>query len=136
VRQGSGGGGQLPRRTQESRRFVRVDDRFHTSYWISRWPQLSRPGAAGGRVSAPDLVNLLTGTPALASAFSLTARPGTGDSVALSGYVRVVARSEHDVAQYGRQLEQRAQGVGLGLARLDQEQVPGVLATLPLGGTA
>ncbi|PYC81945.1 type VII secretion protein EccE [Streptomyces tateyamensis] len=138
-RQGSAGGagtGQLPRRTQESRRFVRVDDRFHTTYWISRWPQLGRPAGPPGRVSAPELVNLLTGTPALASAFSLTARPGTGDSVALSGYLRVVARSEHDADRFGRQLEQRAQGVGLGLARLDQEQVPGVLATLPLGGTA
>ncbi|MFE0460918.1 type VII secretion protein EccE [Kitasatospora sp. NPDC058965] len=135
-RQGSGGGGQLPRRTQESRRYWRVDDRFHTTYWISRWPQLSRPSGAAGRVFAPDLVNLLTGTPALASAFSLTARPGTGESVAVSGYVRVVARSEDDATQYGRQLEQRAQGVGLGLSRLDQEQAPGVLATLPLGGTA
>jgi hypothetical protein len=123
------------RRTQESRRFWRVDDRFHTSYWISRWPQLSHPGGPG-RVQAPDLVNLVTGTPALASVFSLTARQGTGDSVALSGHVRVVARSEHDAAQYGRMLEQRAQGAGLGLSRLDQEQVPGLLATLPLGGTS
>jgi type VII secretion protein EccE len=134
-RQGSGNGGPVARRTQESRRFWRVDDRFHTTYWISRWPQLSRPGGPG-KVSAPDLVNLVTGTPALASVFSLTARPGTGDSVALSGHVRVVARSEHDAAQFGRMLEQRAQGAGLGLSRLDQEQVPGLLATLPLGGTS
>ncbi|WP_232247457.1 type VII secretion protein EccE [Kitasatospora azatica] len=135
-RQGSGSGGGVTRRTQESSRFWRVDDRFHTTYWISKWPQLSRPGGAAGRISAPDLVNLVTGTPALASAFSLTARPGTGDAVAISGHVRVVARSEHDVAQFGRLLEQRAQSVGLGLSRLDQEQAPGLLATLPLGGTS
>jgi type VII secretion protein EccE len=134
-RQGSGSGGQVARRTQESRRFWRVDDRFHSSYWISRWPQLSRPGGPA-RLSSPDLVNLVTSIPALASAFSLTARPGTGGSVALSGHVRVVARSEQDVAKFGRMLEQRAQSAGLGLSRLDQEQVPGLLATLPLGGTS
>ncbi|WP_246213405.1 type VII secretion protein EccE [Kitasatospora viridis] len=134
-RQGSGSGGQVNRRTQEMRRFWRVDDRYHTTYWVSRWPQLGLRDGRAGRTTAPDLVNLLTGVPALASAFSLTARPGTGDAVALSGHVRVVARSEHDAAQFGRQLEQRAQSAGLGLSRLDQEQAPGLLATLPLGGT-
>ncbi|GAA1256133.1 type VII secretion protein EccE [Kitasatospora nipponensis] len=135
-RQGTGNGsGGTTRRTQESSRYWRVDDRFHATYWIARWPQLSRPGGAPGRIAAPELVNLLTGTPGLASAFSLTARPGTGGSVAITGHVRVVARSENDVDQFGRQLEQRAQSAGLGLARLDQEQAPGVLATLPLGGT-
>ncbi|MCX4746401.1 type VII secretion protein EccE [Kitasatospora sp. NBC_01287] len=135
-RQGTGSGGSGTRRTQESSRFWRIDDRFHTTYWISKWPQLSRPGSPGRGVPAAELINLATGTPALASAFSLTARPGAGDSVALTGHVRVVARSEADVAQYGRLLEQRAQGAGLGLSRLDQEQAPGLLATLPLGGCA
>ncbi|MFE9428865.1 type VII secretion protein EccE [Kitasatospora sp. NPDC006697] len=134
-RQGSGSGGPVTRRTQESGRFWRVDDRYHTTYWVSRWPQLA-PHGGPSRIAAPELVNLVTGTPALASVFSLTARPGTGDSVALSGHVRVVARSEHDAAQFGRQLEQRAQSAGLGLIRLDQEQAPGLLATLPLGGTS
>ncbi|WP_327069157.1 type VII secretion protein EccE [Kitasatospora sp. NBC_01250] len=135
-RQGTGSGGGGTRRTQESSRFWRVDDRFHTTYWISKWPQLSRSAGTGAGVSAPDLVNLATGTPALASVFSLTARAGTGDAAAISGHVRVVARSEADVAQFGRLLEQRAQSAGLGLSRLDQEQAPGLLATLPLGGCA
>ncbi|WP_035794056.1 type VII secretion protein EccE [Kitasatospora mediocidica] len=135
-RQGSGGGGGAGRRTQESSRFWRIDDRWHSTYWISRWPQLGRPGGAPGRISAPDLVNLVTGTPALASTFSLTARPGTGGSVAITGHVRVVGRSESEVGEVGRQLEQRAQSTGLGLARLDLEQAPGVLTTLPLGGTS
>ncbi|MGF1430757.1 type VII secretion protein EccE [Kitasatospora sp. LaBMicrA B282] len=138
-RQGSAStaaGGSSPRRTQESSRFWRIDDRFHTTYWISKWPQLDRSGHGGRGVAAAELVNLATGTPALASAFSLTAQAGTGDSVALSGHVRVVARSEGDAGRYGRQLEQRAQGAGLGLSRLDQEQALGLLATLPLGGCA
>lgn len=135
-RQGTGGGGGSSRRTQESRKFWRIDDRWHSTYWISKWPQLSRPGGAPGRIAAPDLVNLVTGTPALASTFSLTASRGTGGAVAVSGHVRVTGRSESEVAQVGRLVETRAQSAGVGLTRLDQEQAPGLLATLPLGGTS
>ncbi|MGA5704772.1 type VII secretion protein EccE [Peterkaempfera bronchialis] len=136
-RQGTGGGAGAgnTRRTQEGRRFWRVDDRWHTTYWISRWPQLSRPGGSGGRTTAPDLVNLLTGLPVLASTFSLTASRGTGGAVAVTGHLRLTARSESEVTQVGRLLESRAQSTGTGLVRLDMEQAPGMLATLPLGGT-
>ncbi|GAA1194961.1 type VII secretion protein EccE [Kitasatospora gansuensis] len=135
-RQGTGGGGGNGRRTQESRKFWRIDDRWHATYWISKWPQLSRPGGAPGRIAAPDLVNLVTSTPALASTFSLTASRGTGDSVAISGHVRITGRSESEIAQVGRLVESRAQTTGIGLTRLDLEQAPGLLATLPLGGTS
>ncbi|MDH6579652.1 type VII secretion protein EccE [Kitasatospora sp. MAP5-34] len=135
-RQGTGGGGGNGRRTQESRKFWRIDDRWHSTYWISKWPQLSRPGGAPGRIAAPDLVNLVTGTPALASTFSLTVSQGTGGSVAISGHVRVTGRSESEVDQVGRLVESRAQSAGVSLARLDLEQAPGLLATLPLGGTS
>lgn len=135
-RQGTGGGGGNGRRTQESRKFWRIDDRWHATFWISKWPQLSRPGGAPGRIAAPDLVNLVTSTPALASTFSLTASRGTGDSVAISGHVRVTGRSESEIAQVGRLVESRAQASGIGLTRLDLEQAPGLLATLPLGGTS
>ncbi|MFI6449252.1 type VII secretion protein EccE [Kitasatospora sp. NPDC050543] len=135
-RQGTGGGGGSNRRTQESTKFWRIDDRWHSTYWISKWPQLTRPGGTPGRIAAPDLVNLVTGTPALASTFSLTAGRGTGGSVAISGHVRVTGRSESEVAQVGRLVEARAQSAGLGLSRLDLEQAPGLLATLPLGGTS
>ncbi|MFB6892587.1 type VII secretion protein EccE [Kitasatospora sp. NPDC056327] len=135
-RQSSGSGGGSGRRTQETNRFWRVDDRWHSTYWISRWPQLGRPGGAPGRIAVPDLVNLVTGAPALASTFSLTAGHGTGGSVTLSGHVRVTGRSESEAVELGRQVEARAQGAGLGLTRLDLEQAPGVLATLPLGGTS
>lgn len=135
-RQGTGGGGSNGRRTQESRKFWRIDDRWHSTYWISKWPQLSRPGGSPGRIAAPDLVNLVTGTPALASTFSLTASRGTGGAVAISGHVRITGRSESEVTQVGRLVESRAQSAGVGLTRLDLEQAPGLLATLPLGGTS
>ncbi|MGA5823402.1 type VII secretion protein EccE [Kitasatospora sp. NPDC094028] len=135
-RQGTGSGGGTTRRTQEGNRFWRIDDRWHSTYWISRWPQLSRPGGGAGRIAAPDLVNLITGSPALASTFSLTAGHGTGGSVTVTGHLRVTGRNEDELGQLGRQVEARAQSAGLGLVRLDLEQAPGVLATLPLGGAS
>lgn len=125
---GTGGGQPGSRRTIETSRAWRCDDRWHTTYWISRWPQLP-----AGRT--PDLVNLLTSVPAVASTFSLTATRGTGRSHALTGYVRVTARSDTELIEARRQLVRHGNGVRVGLVRLDREQVPGVLATLPLGGT-
>ncbi|MEZ0095402.1 type VII secretion protein EccE [Streptacidiphilus sp. EB129] len=125
-------GGQ--RRTAETARAWRCDDRWHTTYWIGQWPTLATPGSGGG-VGSADLVNLLTGTPALGSSFSLTVRQASAGAVALSGHLRVTARGESELEQAARQLETRARGAGAGLVRLDCEQVPGVLATLPLGGT-
>ncbi|MFJ8443598.1 type VII secretion protein EccE [Kitasatospora griseola] len=136
-RQGSGGGGVGVRRAQESAKFCRIDDRWHATYWISKWPELTRPGSGGGRVAAPELVNQLTSTPAaFASTFSVTATRAMGGSVALSGHVRLTARSESEIAQVGRLVESRAQHSGTALTRLDQEHGPGLLATLPLGGTS
>jgi type VII secretion protein EccE len=128
---------QVGRRTAETRRAWRCDDRWHTTYWLSRWPSLSMPGGPG-KVSAPAMVNLLTSGSALASTFSLEVREvpvGEPDSAAISGYVRLTARSESELSQLSKQLEGRAHSAGAGLSRLDLEQVPGVLATLPLGGT-
>ncbi|MEV4559707.1 type VII secretion protein EccE [Kitasatospora sp. NPDC049285] len=135
-RQGSGGGGVGARRAQESAKFCRIDDRWHTTFWVSKWPTLSRPGGGNGRIAAPELVNQLTGTPAFASTFSVTASQALGGSVALSGHVRLTGRSESEVAQVGRLVESRAQQTGTSLTRLDLEHAPGLLATLPLGGTA
>ncbi|MFD0328773.1 hypothetical protein ACFQZC_12570 [Streptacidiphilus monticola] len=55
--------------------------------------------------------------------------------MALTGHVRVTARGESELAAAARQLETRARSAGIGLLRLDHEQLPGLLATLPLGGT-
>ncbi|MEU1630873.1 type VII secretion protein EccE [Streptomyces sp. NPDC020096] len=118
-----------PRRTAETARAWRCDDRWHTTYWIGRWPQLGPGGTP-----APNLVALLTSMPALASTFSLTAIRGTGDAPALSGHVRVTGRSDTELTAARRQLERAARGVKVDLVRLDREQLPGVLATLPLGG--
>ncbi|CCB77190.1 type VII secretion protein EccE [Streptantibioticus cattleyicolor] len=118
------------RRTRETARTWRCDDRWHTTYWVARWPRLG-PGAT----PAPNLVALLTSMPALASTFSLTVGRGPGGGAALTGHVRITGRSDGELTAARRQLERAARGVKVGLVRLDHEQVPGALATLPLGGT-
>ncbi|WP_037607532.1 type VII secretion protein EccE [Streptacidiphilus rugosus] len=120
--------GSAPRRTVETAKSWRCDDRWHRSYWIGQWPRLN-PAAT------TELVSVLTGTPALGSCFALTLRESGGGAVALSGHVRITARGESELTTAARQLETRARSAGAGLVRLELEQVPGVLATLPLGGT-
>ncbi|MEV6951454.1 type VII secretion protein EccE [Streptomyces sp. NPDC051183] len=118
------------RRTEETARVWRCDDRRHTTYWIGRWPQLGGAGAA-----LPQFVALLTSLPALATNFSLTVAPGGRHGVTLTGHVRVTGRSDEELVAARRELERTARGVKTGLVRLDREQVPGLLASLPLGGT-
>ncbi|WP_436787514.1 type VII secretion protein EccE [Yinghuangia sp. YIM S10712] len=114
-------------RTVETRQAWRCDDRWHTTYWIARWPRLSE-------ASSPDLVGALTGTTGPATTFSLTAQAGGGGSVALTGHVRVSARSADELRQAAAELEARARQLRVGLVRLDWEQRPALVATLPLGG--
>jgi type VII secretion protein EccE len=117
------------RRTEESSRSWRCDNRRHTTYWIRRWPQL------GGRgPSLPQLIALLTATPALATTFSLTLARGERQEVSMCGHLRVTGRSDDELVAARHALEGAARHTGLALARLDREQLPGVLATLPLGG--
>ncbi|PWK67115.1 type VII secretion protein EccE [Streptomyces sp. CG 926] len=118
------------RRTEETSRTWRCDDRRHTTYWIGRWPQLGGAGAA----ALPQFVALLTSLPALATNFSLTMAPAERQGVTLTGHVRVTGRSDEELVSARRELERTARGVKTGLVRLDREQVPGLLASLPLGG--
>lgn len=118
------------RRTKETSRTWRCDDRRHTTYWVGRWPQLG-----GGGASMPQLVALLTSIPALATTFSLTLGRGERQGVTVSGHVRITGRSDEELVSARHELERAARGVKTGLVRLDREQVPGMLATLPLGGT-
>lgn len=124
----------LNRRTLESARAWRCDDRWHTAYWVGRWPLLD-PATA----PLPQLVALLTSLPALSTTLSLTLRRGGKlggrHAPTISGHVRITGRSADELVTIRKELERAARGVRIGLVRLDREQVPGVLATLPLGGT-
>ncbi|MEV0038533.1 type VII secretion protein EccE [Streptomyces sp. NPDC050804] len=118
------------RRTQETSRTWRCDDRRHTTYWVGRWPQLG-----GGGASMPQLVALLTSIPALATTFSLTLGRGERQGVTVGGHIRITGRSDDELVTARHELERAARGVKTGLVRLDREQLPAMLATLPLGGT-
>jgi type VII secretion protein EccE len=118
------------RRTEESGRSWRCDNRRHTTYWVRRWPPLG-----GGRAeSLPQFVARVTAIPALATTFSLTLARGERQEVSLCGHLRVTGRSDDELVAARRALEGAARQSGAGLARLDREQLPGMLATLPLGG--
>lgn len=117
------------RRTEEASRSWRCDNRRHTTYWVRRWPQLGESGT-----SLAQLVAQLTAVPALATTFSLTLARGDRQDVAVTGHLRITGRSNQELTDARRELERAARQARTGLARLDREQLPGVLATLPLGG--
>ncbi|WTC16172.1 type VII secretion protein EccE [Streptomyces cellulosae] len=118
------------RRTEESSRSWRCDNRRHTTYWIRKWPTL---GAAQG-VSLHQFVARVTGVHALATTISLTLAPGDRREMSLTGHLRVTGRSAEELTGARSALEAAARDAGAALTRLDREQLPGVLATLPLGG--
>ncbi|WP_431980876.1 type VII secretion protein EccE [Streptomyces qinglanensis] len=118
------------RRTSESARAWRCDDRWHTTYGIGRWPELGRAATP-----LPRLVALLTSAPTLTTTFSVTlGRSARRGAVTVSGHVRVTARSDNELAAARQHLERGARAARVGLIRLDREQLPGAFATLPLGG--
>jgi type VII secretion protein EccE len=121
--------GTPERRTEESSRSWRCDNRRHTTYWVRRWPVL------GGRgPSLPQLIAQVTAVPALATTFSLTLAPEGRQGVSASGHLRVTGRGDNELVAARQALQSAARRGGLALSRLDREQVPGILATLPLGG--
>jgi type VII secretion protein EccE len=117
------------RRTRETWRAWRCDDRWHCTFWVKRLPTFTKGGT-------PDAFALLSGTPTLATTLSLTATATGGGALAFSTHVRVAARSESQLTDATKALEARARKGGFGLVRLDGEQLPGLMATLPLGGMA
>lgn len=122
--------GTVERRTEETNRGWRCDNRRHTTYWLRRWPSLGTREAP----SLPQFIALITAVPALATTFSVTLARGDRQTVSLSAHVRVTGRSDDELVAARRAVQGAARHTGAGLVRLDREQVPGVLATLPLGG--
>ncbi|MEU9095310.1 type VII secretion protein EccE [Streptomyces sp. NPDC048428] len=126
----AGRNGAPARRTRETSRTWQCDDRLHTTYWVRRWPELG-----GGGAPMPQLVALLTSVPALATTFVLTLGHGDRQEITVTGHIRVTGRDDRELRSARHELELTARGVKTSLVRLDHEQLPGVLATLPLGGT-
>ncbi|MFC7512764.1 type VII secretion protein EccE [Streptomyces thermocarboxydus] len=117
------------RRTEESSRSWRCDNRRHTTYWIRKWPTLGGAQGTSSTSSSPGSPAYTRSPPrsALPSprrpARDVAHRPPPGDRTQRRGTDRGTAR-----------VEAAARDAGAALTRLDREQLPGVLATLPLGG--
>ena len=110
------------RRTSETVRAWRCDDRWHTTYWISHWPRTG-PGPVGQ-----------LGSHSVDTTTSLTIRQHRPGELSLTGMVRITSSGEHELERAAKELEAQAANAGAALVRLEHEQAPGLLATLPLGG--
>ncbi|MEU8889005.1 type VII secretion protein EccE [Streptomyces sp. NPDC048442] len=123
---GDSGGGSA-----ESSRVWRGGGLLHTAYAVA--------GAAadsGALERAVRAVRLLSASAGRTTTVGLSVRRGASwRALEVSGHVRVSCRNEGELVAARRELEQVAREAGVGLVRLDREQLPGVLATLPLGGT-
>jgi len=115
------------RRTEETKRYWRCDGSWHTTYWLDKPPTLSAR-------TSPDFFAAVGALPALATSVAVNLSKGTGDAVAFSCFIRIAAGSENQLGESSKQLEARAGQAGAGLTRLDGEQLPGLVATVPLGG--
>jgi type VII secretion protein EccE len=115
------------RRTEETKRYWRCDGSWHTTYWLDKPPALSAR-------TSPDFFAAIGSLPALATSVAVNLSKGTGDALAFSCFVRIAAGSENQLNESSKQLEALAGQAGAGLTRLDGEQVPGLVATVPLGG--
>ncbi|MFI0940094.1 type VII secretion protein EccE [Streptomyces sp. NPDC021020] len=111
------------RRTVEHSHAWRCDGRLHTTYGL------------GDVSAATRAVAALTGVPATACNFALVLARGPGGTPVAEGYLRVTADDERALAAACGELEAVARRQGVEPARLFHEQLPGLLATLPLGGT-
>jgi type VII secretion protein EccE len=115
------------RRTEETRRHWRCDNSWHATYWLDKPPTFTDR-------TSPDFFAAVGALPALSTSVAVNLARGNGGSVAFSCFVRITAGSETQLTESGKVLEQRAGQAGAGLTRLDGEQLPGLVATVPLGG--
>ncbi|MBB6438436.1 hypothetical protein HNQ79_004943 [Streptomyces candidus] len=104
----------------ESVRTWRYGSRLHTVYAVHGW----RDGADA----------LLGALPGRAATVGLTVRRGAQrGTVEMAAHVRVTESSAGQLTCTSDELEHRARASRVDLVRLDREQLPGMLATLPLG---
>ncbi|MFI0897646.1 type VII secretion protein EccE [Streptomyces sp. NPDC020983] len=111
-----------PRAVEHSRAW-HCGGRRHTTYGLGDVP------------AAAEAMAALTSVPATAYSFALTLARGPGGAPLVAGFLRVTAEGDTELASAWAELEAVARRRAVELTRLDHEQLPGLLATLPLGGT-
>lgn len=96
----------------------------HASYSITGWPKKGN-------------LNALTGVRALSSTVALSiSSSADDDEIGLSGVVRVSARTPSELADADKRMEAISDRLDMDLTPLSGLQMSGLVATLPLGGTA
>ncbi len=117
------------RRTTENWRGWTCDGLAHVAGWVRSWPSAGIP-------SLSSVLSAMAGLPVLSATASLSFTWSAQNTVRCSSFVRVTGDSPKAARAAFRQLTKSAGRSRLNVARLDGEQLPGVLATIPLGGGA
>ena len=116
-------------RAQESWPGLRIGALSQTTYRLRRWPD---PRTETSRRLVPRILTL----PAAATTVSLTAGPHPAHGpTPIDLTVRLAAPDPATLATAGQALRKLVSGEHAVIRRLDGEHLPGLAATLPLGGT-
>jgi type VII secretion protein EccE len=115
------------RRSKETWLTWACDGSAHATAWVRRWPSRGLPSMA-------QLLGAMAGLPALSATASLTLSWPPEHEVRCAAYVRLTADSPRNARAGLDHLSRGLTRNGFGLTKLDGEQLPGLLATIPLGG--
>ena len=115
------------RRVTESDTTVDVDGWAHASAWV-------RTAGDGAPVGAGALVSALSDADVSAATVSVVVEIVEARRLRVSTFVRLTAPTAAVANAAMRTLVSRGPAIGLGVVPLTGEQLPGLLATVPLGG--
>jgi len=116
-----------PRRVTESDTTIDVDGWAHASAWV-------RTAGGGAPVGAGALVSALSDADVSAATVSVVVEIVEARRLRVSTFVRLTAPTTAGANAAMQTLVSRAPAIGLGVVPLTGEQLPGLLATVPLGG--
>ncbi|MGH3516571.1 MAG: type VII secretion protein EccE [Haloechinothrix sp.] len=120
-------GANSPVKLQERWSGVTAAGIGHASYAVTRWPK--------GRVT--NTLNALTSVRALSATVAMSISPSADEGqIALRGVVRVSARNPRELESADQRLQSVSERLGVTLTPMRGQQVAGLAATLPMGGTA
>ncbi|MFD2077870.1 type VII secretion protein EccE [Actinopolymorpha cephalotaxi] len=122
-------GAPRERRTTESWRGWSCDGAAHVSGWLRSWPRTGIP-------SLSRVLAAMAGLPVQSAVASLALTWAPDRTVRTTTFVRVVADDAKLARTAFRQLTKAGARSRIGIVRLDGEQTPGLIATIPMGGGA
>ena len=118
-------------RVIESPDAVEIDGLTHVTVWIR---STGGGSSSGGPVDTGALVRALSGAATSAATVSVIVGVAEGRRLRMSTFVRLTATSSGAADAAVRHLGSRLAEYGLDAVLLTAEQLPGLLATVPLGG--